>query len=891
MSLARKALEAGSGRLMKELAGVADRVMALESDFASLSDDDLRGVTDDLRDRLGAGTPLADLTVEAFAAVREASYRTLEMRHFREQLIGGAALTRGMIAQIDTGQGKTLVATLPAYLWALEGTGVHVVTVNDYLATTQAEQMGNVYAALGMTCAAIRATDPPEVHRAAYRCDITYATFNELGFDYLRDNTATSPEAQVTRGQHHVLVDEVDSILIDESRTPLIIAATGAADYRADYAAASRLTERMHEGVHYDSDPKKRTVSLTDEGIDMIERVTGPDLYADVARLAHVDNALRAKALFHRGKDYIVAPDGEVLIVDENTGRSMSGRRYSEGLHQAIEAKEGVEVGTESITTATTTLQNFFRTYPSGYRAGMTGTVGQQAGELFENYQMRTVIVPPHQARQRVDDTDLVYVTHDDKMVALTDEVVERHEAGQPVLVGTASVSEAVEVAGMLKDRGLNPALLTAEHDAAEARVVAQAGRSGAVTVSTAMAGRGTDILLGGNPDMAAVDELDAKGLAEGSLERAVAAPAARARARRRAKADHEAVVQAGGLAVLSTTRHESARVDDQLRGRAGRQGDPGYSRFFLSLEDDLMRHYAGGLVGRITSSSAYPKGVPLAGSTITKAVSAAQREVEGVHADSRKQTLKYDDVIDAQRRVIYDQRQRVLDGEDVDALLPAWRRAAVERIADESLDTSDHPDKWDLSPLWEACWGVWPVSITPDEVLAEYGGGIERDDVIDELVSDMEVYWPDDVDVRGILLGVIDRGWAEHLTFADQMRSASGLRAHAQKDPLLEYREEMNRAWDDLVARLGPSTVVMVCAAERARLASGLGAGLLDGRAQAGVRLSEAADDAAVVLDPEALSSYPGEATEPDGESEPDPDPEPGSRHGRHRRRSGPRN
>lgn len=669
MSIFDKILRIGEGRALKKLEQLADQIEALEEDFKALSEEQLRGKTAEFKGRLEAGETLDDLLVEAFATVREASARVLGMRPFRVQLIGGAALHQGNIAEMKTGEGKTLVATLPSYLRALTGDGVHVVTVNDYLASYQSDIMGRVYRYLGLTCGCILAGQTPDQRRKQYNCDITYGTNNEFGFDYLRDNMAQVPEEMVQRGHNFVIVDEVDSILIDEARTPLIISGPATGDVNAWYSTFSLLVLKMKAGTDYEVDEKKRTVGVLEPGIEFIEDQLGIENLYDAAYtplIGFLNNALKAKELFKRDRDYIVA-DGEVLIVDEHTGRVLPGRRYNEGMHQAIEAKENVKIQAENQTLATITLQNYFRLYPEGSRSGMTGTAETEAAEFVSTYKIGVIPIPTNRPMIRKDQPDLIFPTFEGKMRAVIEDIVERHRKGQPVLVGTTSVEKSELVSRMLKERGVPHEVLNAKQHKREAAVVAMAGRKGAVTVATNMAGRGTDIMLGGNPEHLAVAEMASKGLDPKEDSEAYEAewPLALERARNAVAAEHDEVLELGGLYVLGTERHESRRIDNQLRGRSGRQGDPGESRFYLSMEDDLMRLFNSGLAQRIMASGAYPEDLPIESKMVSKSIASAQAQVEGRNFEIRKNVLKYDDVMTGQRETIYGERQRVLNGEN----------------------------------------------------------------------------------------------------------------------------------------------------------------------------------------------------------------------------------
>ena len=703
MSIVDRILRIGEGRTLKKLDAIADQVEALADEYSELSDAELREMTDELKERYQDGETLDDLLPEAFATVVEAADRVLGMRPYHVQIMGGAALHRGNIAEMKTGEGKTLVATMPSYLRALTGKGVHVVTVNDYLAEYQSDLMGRVHRFLGLTTGCILVGQTPAERREQYACDITYGTNNEFGFDYLRDNMAQRPEDLVQRGHAFVIVDEVDSILIDEARTPLIISGPATGDVNKWYKEFATISERLRAGKDYEVDEKKRTVGVLAAGIERVEDYLGVDnLYEseNTPLIGFLNNAIKAKELFHRDKDYIVR-DGEVLIVDEHTGRVLPGRRYNEGMHQAIEAKERVEIKAENQTLATITLQNYFRLYPEGSRSGMTGTAETEAAEFAGTYKIGVVPIPTNKPMIREDQPDLVYTTVEAKLDAVVDDIAERHELGQPVLVGTTSVEKSEILSERLREQGIPHEVLNAKQHAREAAVVAMAGRKGAVTVATNMAGRGTDIMLGGNAEHIAVTALKEAGLdpEENAEEYEKAWPQALAAAKEACRAEHDEVVELGGLYVLGTERHESRRIDNQLRGRSGRQGDPGESRFYLSMEDDLMRMFASGLAQRIMSSGAYPDDVPLESKMVTRGIAGAQRQVESRNYEIRKNVLKYDDVMTEQREKVYSERRQVLDGEDLEPQIEAFRAQAVTSIV-EAGTAEGRPDEWDLDAL-----------------------------------------------------------------------------------------------------------------------------------------------------------------------------------------------
>jgi preprotein translocase subunit SecA len=803
-SILDRVLRIGEGRILKKLAGIADQVNALEPSFEALSDAELREETDRFKARLADGETLDDILPEAFAAVREAARRTLGQRHFDVQLMGGAALHLGNIAEMKTGEGKTLVATLPAYLNALTGKGVHVVTVNDYLAQYQSELMGRVYRFLGLTTGCIVTGQKPEERRKQYLADITYGTNNEFGFDYLRDNMAWRPDELVQRGHHFAIVDEVDSILIDEARTPLIISGPASGDANKWYAEFAKVAQRLTRDVDYEVDEKKRTVGVLEPGIEKVEDYLGIDnLYESLNTplIGFLNNALRAKELYKRDKDYVVM-NGEVLIVDEHTGRMLPGRRYNEGMHQAIEAKEGVRIKAENQTLATITLQNYFRLYDK--LSGMTGTAQTEAAEFMSTYKLGVVPIPTNKPMIRIDQPDLVYKNEEVKFKAVVEDIVERHAKGQPVLVGTVSVEKSEKLSQMLRRRGIPHEVLNAKQHAREAAIVAQAGRKGAVTVATNMAGRGTDIMLGGNAEFMAVQAMAERGLdpAENPEEYEALWPEVLEQTRAAVAAEHDEVVALGGLYVLGTERHESRRIDNQLRGRSGRQGDPGESRFYLSMTDDLMRLFNSGLAESMMNRAAYPDDMPLESKIVTRGIQSAQAQVEARHFEIRKNVLKYDDVMSRQREVIYAERRRVLQGEDLHEQIQHFITDVITSYVDGAT-AEGNPEDWDLDGLWTALKVVYPVSITVDEVVEEAGSRhrLTRELLLEELLSDARAAYERREEELGaenlrdlerrVVLSVLDRKWREHLYEMDYLKDGIGLRAMAQRDPLVEYQRE----------------------------------------------------------------------------------------------------
>jgi preprotein translocase subunit SecA len=799
-----KLLRAGEGKILRKLSAIAAQVNAIEDDFVAMSDAELRAMTDEFRTRLADGQSLDDILPEAFATVREAARRTLGQRHFDVQLMGGGALHLGNIAEMKTGEGKTLVATLPSYLNALEGKGVHVVTVNDYLAEYQSELMGRVHRFLGLEVGCILANMRPDERRRQYACDITYGTNNEFGFDYLRDNMAWSREELVQRGHNFAIVDEVDSILIDEARTPLII--SGPADQATKwYADFARIVARLTRDVDYEVDEKKRTIGVLERGVERVEDFLGiENLYesANTPLVGYLNNAIKAKELFKRDKDYVVM-NGEVLIVDEHTGRMLAGRRYNEGMHQAIEAKEGVEIKQENQTLATITLQNFFRLY--GKLSGMTGTAMTEAAEFSQIYKLGVVPIPTNKPMIRADQPDLVYKTEAAKFAAVVDDIVERNRNGQPVLVGTVSVEKSELLSGLLKKRGIRHEVLNAKHHEREAAIVAEAGRKGAVTVATNMAGRGTDIMLGGNVEFLADHDLRARGLdpVETPEDYEKSWAEAVEEIQRRVAAEHDDVTELGGLYVLGTERHESRRIDNQLRGRSGRQGDPGESRFYLSLGDDLMRLFNAAMVENFLTRFNIPEDVPIESKMVTNAIRSAQTQVEAQNFEIRKNVLKYDEVLNRQRTVIYDERRRVLEGEDLHEQIRHMVDDVIEGYV-VAATGEGFAEEWDLDRLWTALKTLYPVSVTLDELVDASGGdrsAMTAEFLIEELKADAQAAYDRREEQLGaevmrelerrVVLSVLDRKWREHLYEMDYLQEGIGLRAMAQRDPLVEYQRE----------------------------------------------------------------------------------------------------
>ena len=803
MGLLDKILRAGEGRAIKELAKISVQVNKFEQEVSSLDDQSLRAKTDSFKERVNKGETLDSILPEAFAVVREAARRTLGQRHYDVQLMGGAALHKGNIAEMKTGEGKTLVSTLPAYLNALTGKGVHIVTVNDYLAERDSEWMGRVHRFLGLKVGVILASMSPAERREAYAADITYGTNNEFGFDYLRDNMAWSLSDCVQRAHNFAIVDEVDSILIDEARTPLII--SGPADKATKwYVEFANIVARLNRDTHYEVDEKKRTVGILDEGVSRVEEALDiNNLYesANTPMIGYLNNAIKAKELFKRDKDYVVM-NGELLIVDEHTGRMLSGRRYSEGLHQSLEAKERIEIQDENQTLATITLQNYFRLYKK--LSGMTGTAMTEASEFMQIYKLGVIPIPTNKKMQRIDQSDLIYKSEAGKFTAVAEDIAARHKKGQPVLVGTVSVEKSEELSAILKRRGIAHEVLNAKQHEREAAIIARAGTVSAVTVATNMAGRGTDIMLGGNPEFMADFELQRQGLnpVETPEEYEKAWPAEITKQKESVAKEHETVVSLGGLYVLGTERHESRRIDNQLRGRSGRQGDPGESRFYLSLQDELMRRFNSGLVERFLGAAGMPEETPLESKIVSNAIKSAQTQVESLNFEMRKNVLKYDDVMNKQREVVYSERREVLEGADIKDLVRKFLDETVTAYVDSATATGVAED-WDLETLWAALKGLFPISFTAEELLNEIGGAssLDSDFLLDRILTEANLaYEKRESELtstvmreleRKILLSVLDRKWREHLYEMDYLQEGIGLRAMAQRDPLVEYQRE----------------------------------------------------------------------------------------------------
>ena len=803
VSLLDKILRAGEGRQLRQLEKIAEEVNSFESKISALTDEELRNQTQLFKSQLEAGKTLDEILPEAFATVREAAKRTLGQRHYDVQIMGGAALHRGNVAEMRTGEGKTLVSTLPAYLNALTGKGVHVVTVNDYLAERDSEWMGRIHRFLGLKVGVILANMSPSERREAYAADITYGTNNEFGFDYLRDNMAWTLEDCVQREHNFAIIDEADSILIDEARTPLII--SGPADKATKwYTEMSQIASKLERDIHYEVDEKKRTIGILEAGVTKVEELLGiGNLYESVNTplIGYLNNAVRAKELFKRDRDYVVM-NGELLIVDEHTGRMLAGRRYNEGLHQALEAKERVEIQDENQTLATITLQNYFRLYNK--LSGMTGTAMTEAAELLQIYKLGVIPIPTNRPMQRIDAPDLIYKTELGKFLAVTEDIVNRHKKGQPVLVGTVSVEKSEEISALLRKRGIPHEVLNAKQHEREAAIIARAGTIGAVTVATNMAGRGTDIMLGGNPEFMADFELQRRGInpVENAESYEKAWPEELAKQKAAVAKEHEEVVALGGLYVLGTERHESRRIDNQLRGRSGRQGDPGESRFYLSLQDELMRRFNSALVERFLSAAGLPDDMPIESKMVSNAIKSAQTQVESLNFEMRKNVLKYDDVMNRQREVVYKERREVLEGRDIQDQIREFIIDTVDAYV-MGAASEGFSEEWDWDKLFTALHALYPISFTKDDLSREFGSlaGIDPEILIDKIIGDIERAYKEREESlsplvmreleRKVLLSVLDRKWREHLYEMDYLQEGIGLRAMAQRDPLVEYQRE----------------------------------------------------------------------------------------------------
>jgi preprotein translocase subunit SecA len=817
LNLVTRAFGTANDRYLKRLNKDVEAINALEPELEALDVAALRTRTDAFRDRLAAGETIDNILVEAFATVREAAKRTLGQRHFDVQLLGGMILHNGMISEMKTGEGKTLVATLPVYLNALEGKGVHVVTVNDYLAQRDSAWMGQIYEFLGLTTGCIVNSMSDEERRAAYAADVTYGTNNEFGFDYLRDNMKFHLDEMVQRDFNFAIVDEVDSILIDEARTPLIISGP-VEDSSAAYTEADQIIPQLAED-DFELDEKARAVTLTEEGVEHAEELlaqaglieAGTSLYdiSSVTILHHVNQALRAHKLFQRDRDYIVH-HGRIVIIDEFTGRMMEGRRFSDGLHQALEAKEGVEVQNENQTLASITFQNYFRLYPK--LAGMTGTAMTESAEFAEIYKLEVVDIPTHRPMIRDDQNDEVYRTLEEKYNAINELIAEANERGQPVLVGTVSIEKSEEVSAALKARNIAHEVLNARHHEREAQIIGQAGVPGAVTIATNMAGRGTDIQLGGNVEMRIEAEL-------ADMEAGPERDAKEAAIREEVAKLHDQVLAAGGLMVIGTERHESRRIDNQLRGRSGRQGDPGTSRFFLSLQDDLMRIFGSERMDGMLQKLGIEEGEAIVHPWINKALEKAQQKVEARNFEIRKQLLQYDDVMNDQRKVIYEQRKDLMRTDDVSDTIKAMRAEALEDLIARTIPERAFAEQWDTDLLKEDAMRVFGLDIPAAEWAAEEGIADEEihdrmERMIDERMAAKVANYGEEImrmAEKNLLLQILDQHWKDHLLRLDHLRQGIGLRAFGQKNPLNEYKREAFDMFQDMLARLREGVTMLL--------------------------------------------------------------------------------
>src|SRR5438034_456290 len=811
--LLAKVIGTQNERELKRLRPPVGEISALEPQIQALTDEQLRAKTDEFRKRVADGAPLDDLLPEAFAVVREAGRRVLNMRHFDVQVIGGYALHQGRIAEMKTGEGKTLVATLPAYLNALDNKGVHVVTVNDYLARRDSEWMGRLYKFLGLSVGVIQHGLDDNERRESYGSDITYGTNNEFGFDYLRDNMKFDLAHCVQRPHQYAIVDEVDSILIDEARTPLII--SGPSEESTDkYYRIDKIIPKLRRDIDYQVDEKHRTVTLTEEGFGRCENLLGVDDLSDIENmeiLHHINQALRAHTLYKRDVEYVVK-EGEVIIVDEFTGRLMPGRRWSDGLHQAVEAKEGLRIQQENQTLATITFQNYFRMYKK--LAGMTGTAETEAEEFLKIYKLDVAVIPTNRLLGRIEYSDVIYRTEREKFEAVVKEIKQCHERGQPALVGTISIDRSEKLSSMLKRAGVKHVVLNAKYHEKEAEIVAQAGRKGAVTIATNMAGRGTDILLGGNADFMARDVLRKR-----EIDPLNATPQqwneALAQVKPQIDKEHEEVVQLGGLHILGTERHEARRIDNQLRGRSGRQGDPGSSRFYVSLEDDLMRIFAADRISGIMQKLGMEEGVPIESRFVSKQIENAQKRVEGQNFGYRKHVLEYDDVMNKQREAVYGLRRQLLEGEDQkDYLIGIADDIMIDLVARHAPDTK-HPDEWDLEGLATAgqrqfgfdyrSGGIDPRQLgAKDLEEALIAKAHEKYDQKETLIGSPPMRYHE----RMLMLQIVESHWKDHLLAMDHLKEGIGLRGYGQRDPLVEYKKESYTLFQDLMGRIEEDTL-----------------------------------------------------------------------------------
>jgi len=800
-------------RALKKLQPFAGAISNLESRTQKLSDDELRAKTAEFKEKISQGSSLDDILIESFAVVREVARRTVRMRHFDVQLIGGIVLHQGKISEMKTGEGKTLVATLPAYLNALQGKGVHIVTVNDYLAKRDTEWMGPIYSSLGLSVGTIQHEMNDADRKAAYRCDITYGTNNEFGFDYLRDNMKFRLSDLVQREHNYAIVDEVDSILVDEARTPLII--SGPTDESTSlYYKLDKLVRRFHKDAHFQVDEKTRTVSILEGGVAEAEKFLNVSNLYDLAHMElvhHINQALRAHHLFKRDVDYMVK-DGKVIIVDEFTGRLMPGRRYSDGLHQALEAKENVRIEEEYQTLASITFQNYFRMY--GKLAGMTGTAATEATEFHAIYNLDVVEIPTNKFLIRYEYPDVIYRTAKEKWEAALNEIIELNKQGRPILVGTTSIEKSENLSALLRRRNIKHVVLNAKYHEMEAAIIAQAGRIGAVTIATNMAGRGVDILLGGNPESLVKENLRKAGI---EPEKATSEQSEKAfsEAAKTTQLEHEKVVGLGGLHICGTERHEARRIDNQLRGRAGRQGDPGSSRFYLSLEDDLMRIFGSDRISGMMARIGMGDGVPIEHRMVTKAIERAQRQVEGQNFTVRKHLLEYDDVMNKQRKTIYEMRKEILEGKDMRAYVLELIETLIDWHLDSYANKDKDPEEWDVEALKKALGSQFGLDV---EGLKIDWQTISYDALREKIVGSLKSLYEEKERIlapsrmrefeRIIMLQIIDTQWKDHLLGMDYLREGIGLRGYGQRDPLVEYKKESYDMFQAMMDRIEEETI-----------------------------------------------------------------------------------
>ena len=814
-SILKQIVGSKAERELKKIQPLVEAINALEPRISALSDEQLRNKTAEFRQRFENGETLDDLLPEVFAVGREAGKRATNMRHFDVQLIGGVVLHQGRIAEMKTGEGKTLVATLPAYLNSIEGKGVHIITVNDYLARRDAEWMGRIYKFLGLSVGVIQHGQDDDQKHVSYNSDITYGTNSEFGFDYLRDNMKFDLAHCTQRGHHYAIVDEVDSILIDEARTPLII--SGPSEESTDkYYRIDKIVPKLRRDIDYQVDEKHRTATLTEEGISRSEEFLGvSNLYdpGNMEILHHVTQGLKAHTLFKRDADYVVK-EGEVIIVDEFTGRLMPGRRWSDGLHQAVEAKEGLRIQQENQTLATITYQNYFRMYKK--LAGMTGTAETEAEEFGKIYRLEVLPIPTNRALRRIENPDVIYRTEREKFEAVVKEIQQCNERGQPALVGTITIERSEKLSSMLKRSGVKHVVLNAKYHEKEAEIVAQAGRKGAVTIATNMAGRGTDILLGGNPEFLARDLLRKQ-----EVDPAMATPQqwndALARVKPEIEREHEEVVQLGGLHIIGTERHEARRIDNQLRGRSGRQGDPGSSRFYVSLEDDLMRIFAADRISGIMQRLGMEEGVPIESRFVSKQIENAQKRVEGQNFGYRKHVLEYDDVMNKQREAIYGLRKQLLEGEDQKEYLRNIADEILQGLVQQHANKEAHPDQWDLDALSTAVLRQFGFDFRAEGIDPDTAG-MNSDEIEDALIAKSHEKYDQKEAIIGaanmrfhermLMLQIVDSHWKDHLLAMDHLKEGIGLRGYGQRDPLIEYKKESYELFEDLMSRIEEDTL-----------------------------------------------------------------------------------